>query len=114
MSTILKDDAFESVRSLVESDAEHSSKYVEAKDTPSGKRAACVAGIIDQLVEADGAPLPYALLLENVGMEDQPAQMMPALHALELTGVVTRYSYVEDGKTKARIAYSLNEEVEVK
>lgn len=88
-------------------------QFVKSEDELKGKRAECVSGIIEMLVEAEGDPVAYAELLEEVGMQDQPAQMMPAMHALELVGAVDRYTYTESGKTKARVAYALREGVEV-
>lgn len=87
--------------------------FVKDEKELTGKRANCVAGIIRQLVEAEGKPVAYADLLAEVEMADQPAQMMPAMHALELVGAVERYTYVEPGKKKPRIAYALREGVEV-
>lgn len=87
--------------------------FVKDEKELTGKRANCVAGIIRQLVEAEGEPVAYADLLDEVEMGDQPAQMMPAMHALELVGAVQRYSYVESGKKKPRIGYALKEGVEI-
>lgn len=94
---------------LVERELEENDKrsYVEAEDELQGKRAAAVAGIIDMLVEAEGAAIPFGTLLQGVGMDSQPAQMTPAMHALELTGVIRRFTYVETGATKPRSAYAL-------
>lgn len=88
-------------------------KFVKSEQELKGKRAECVSRIIEQLVEAKGEPVEYAELLAEVDMSDQPAQMMPAMHALELVGAVERYTYTEPGRTKPRIAYALREGVEV-
>lgn len=87
--------------------------FVKAESELKGKRADCVSRIIEQLVEAEGEPVAYVDLLTEVEMADQPAQMMPAMHALELVGAVERYTYVEPGKTKSRLAYALKKGVEV-
>jgi hypothetical protein len=87
--------------------------FVKDEKELNGKRANCVAGIIEQLIEADGQPVAYAELLESVEMADQPAQMMPAMNALELVGAIERYTYVEPGKKKPRLAFALRGEVEV-
>lgn len=88
-------------------------QFVQSEDELKGKRAECVSGIIEGLVAADGDPIPYAELLEAVGMSDQPAQMMPAMVALELVGAIIRYTYTEIGKTKSRLAFALSEDVEI-
>lgn len=87
--------------------------FVKDEKELTGKRANCVAGIIRQLVEAEGKPVAYAELLSEVEMGDQPAQMMPAMHSLELVGAIIRYTYVEPGKKKPRLAYALSPDVEV-
>lgn len=89
-------------------------KFVKDKKELGGKRATCVSQIIRQLVEAEGEPVAYADLLAEIGMTDQPAQMSPAMYALELVGVIDRHIYVEPGKKKSRIAYALCKGVKVK
>lgn len=88
--------------------------FVLAEDDPSGKRAQCVAGMIKLLVDADGEPIPWTELCDEVGMEHH-GQLMPAMHALELVGAVDRYTYVDgDGKgTRAKVAFALADGVGV-
>lgn len=87
--------------------------YVEAKDDPAGKRAACVAGMIALLIDAEGDPVPWTDMCDEVGMEHH-GQLMPAMHALELVGAVVRHTYVEETGTRAKVAYALAPDVEVK
>lgn len=89
------------------------SQFVKAKDDPRGKRAQCVAGMIQQLIDAEGAPVPWDRMNDEVGM-DHHGQLMPAFHALEMVGAVERYTYAEAGSTKARVAFALHPDVEVK
>lgn len=87
-------------------------QFVLAEDDPTGKRAACVAGMINMLVEADGEPIPWTEMCDEVGMEHH-GQLMPAMHALELVGAVDRYTYVEETGTRAKTAYALADGVGV-
>lgn len=81
--------------------------FIGAEDELKGKRAAIVAQMIEQLVEAGpGEPLTWEELTDGI---EHSAQYTPAMHALEMVGVIERYSYVEPGKTKPRVAYALLE-----
>jgi hypothetical protein len=86
--------------------------FVAATDEPTGKRAACVAGMIKMLCEADGEPIPWTEMCDEVGMEHH-GQLMPAMHALELVGAVERYTFAEDTGTRAKVAYALADGVVV-
>lgn len=95
----------ENVRDFISDDHR---EYVAAEDEPRGKRAAAVANIIDQLVEAEGHPMPTRELLANA--EADVSQMGPALLALELTGIVRRFTFVDKTGTKSQTAYALIEQ----
>jgi hypothetical protein len=89
---------------------------VKADDELHGKRPAEIAGIIKQLIEEGaGEPVPWVDLCAGVGIKESArrASMMLAMHALELCGIVERYSYVEEGETRSRPAYALSEHVEI-
>lgn len=86
--------------------------FTEASDELRGKRAACVAGIIKQLCESEGEPIPWSELCDNVGM-DHHGQLMPAMHALELCGVVDRFVYTEGAGTRGKPAFALAEGVTI-
>lgn len=86
--------------------------FIEASDELRGKRASCVAGILKQLVDADGDPIAWSDLCDNVGM-DHHGQLMPAMHALEMVGAVRRFEYVDGEGTRSKPAFAINEDVEV-
>ncbi len=88
------------------------STYVKAQDELRGKRAASVASMIEQLVEAEGEPVTWSDLNDVAGM-DHHGQLMPAMIALELIGAVERFEYTDDGGTRAKPAFALAEHVEV-
>jgi hypothetical protein len=85
--------------------------FVKAQDELRGKRAACVANMIEQLAEADGEPIAWADMCDEAGM-DHHGQLMPAMHALELVGAIDRYEY-SDGGTRSKPAFALADGVEV-
>lgn len=87
-------------------------EYTKSETVPTGKRAECVAGMIKILVENAPDPTPWSDMCDDVGMEHH-GQLMPAMHALELCGVVERYTYVEPGATRNKPAFVLAEGVEV-
>ena len=64
--------------------------------------------MIKILVEAEGEPVAWSEMCDEVGMEHH-GQLMPAMHALELVGAVERYSYVEDGATRSKPAFAIAE-----
>lgn len=84
--------------------------FVAAEDELKGKRAAVVARFIELLVEAEGEPVTFAELTQGV---EHPHQYTPALHALELVGVVDRWEYSTPGRSKVQHAWSLAEHIEV-
>lgn len=84
--------------------------FVEATDELKGKRAAVVAKMVQQLVDADGEPVTWDELCNGV---EHPHQYTPALHALELVGAVERWDFVEAGHRGSKTAYTLSDGVEV-
>lgn len=88
---------------------------VKATDELHGKRPAEIAGIIKQLVEEQGEPVPWTDLCAGVGITESArrASMLLSMHALELVGVVERYTYVEQGETRPRPAYAIASHIEV-
>lgn len=89
--------------------------FVRAKEPPSGKRAAKLAGIIEQIVEADGDAVPFEEACANVDVTvpQHRANLLVGMHALELAGVVDKYTYVEQGSTRSKPAYALADGVAV-
>lgn len=88
---------------------------VKVTEELHGKRPAEIAGIIEQLIDAKGEPVPWVELCEGVGITESArrASMMLSMHSLELVGAVERYEYVETGETRPRPAYALNGKVKV-
>lgn len=85
--------------------------FVAAEEPLKGKRAAIVAQMIQQIVDAgvDGE-VTWDELIKGV---EHPHQYTPALHALELVGAIRRWDYSEEGSRGTKHAYSLAEGVEV-
>lgn len=81
----------------------------------AGKRAAVIANLIQQLVEAKGEPIPWSEMCEEAGIEGSTprATFMLAMHSLELVGAVDRWEYVEHGEIKPRPAFALAAKVKV-
>lgn len=70
-----------------------------------GKRAAVVARMVEQLVEANGEPVTWDELINGV---EHPHQYTPALIALELVGAIQRWDFIKPGSSKHSTAYALN------
>lgn len=89
--------------------------FVRAEDKPSGKRAAKLAGVIEQIVDADGDAVSFEEACANVGVTvaQHRANLLVGIHALEIAGVVDRYTYVERGSTRSKPAYALADGVAV-
>lgn len=89
--------------------------FVKASDAPSGKRAAKLGGIIEQIVDADGDAVPFeeACAAVDITVPQHRANLLVAMHALEIFGVVDRYTYVERGSTRAKPAYALADGVAI-
>lgn len=85
--------------------------FTEAKEPLKGKRAGVVALWVQKIVEAgvDGV-VTWEELIDGV---EHPHQYTPALHALEMVGAITRWSYSETGSRGTKVAYSLNDRVTV-
>lgn len=83
--------------------------FVRAEDPPSGKRAAKLAGVIKQIVEADGDAVSFEEACANVDVTvaQHRANLLVGMHALELAGVVDKYTYVDRGSTRPKPAYAL-------
>lgn len=84
------------------------SNYVQSTDELKGKPAARVADVLEQLIDARGEPVEWEVLCVGAGIE-YPAQMLPAMHALELVGAVVRFETVG----KRELAYALADEVTI-
>jgi hypothetical protein len=84
--------------------------FVEATEPLKGKRAAVVARMIEQIVQADGECVTWDELINGV---EHPHQYTPALHALELVGAIERWEFSEPGHRKKQVAYSLHANVTV-
>lgn len=85
-------------------------EFVRARNELRGKRAACVAGIIRQLL--DGEIHKWTDLCDAVGM-DHHGQLMPAMHALEMVGAVERYVYTDGEGTRGKPAFQIAEGIEL-
>ena len=84
--------------------------FTAASEALKGKRAAIVARMIEQIIEAEGDVVTWDELIKGV---EHPHQYTPALHALELVGAIERWEYMEPGKKKRSVAYSLHSDVSV-
>ncbi len=80
--------------------------FVPAQGPPNGSRTRAVTAILERIVEAAGNPVPYEDTCVELGIK-YPADILPAMTALEITGTVKRYTYAETGSTRKRNAYSL-------
>lgn len=87
-------------------------QFVKATEELRGKRAACVAGIIRTLIDAEGEVIKWADLCDAVGMYHH-GQLMPAMHALELVGAVERYAYTDGEGTRGKPAFAIAEGIEL-
>lgn len=85
-----------------------SSKFVESKESPTGKKASQVASLMDALVKAKGEPQEFEAMCAEVGIK-YPGDIQPAMHALEIAGAVKRFTYVESGSTRKKVAYAIVE-----
>lgn len=85
-----------------------SSKFVEAKEAPTGKKANQVASLMDALVKSKGEPREFEEVCSEVGIK-YPGDIQPAMHALEIAGAIKRFTYVESGSTRKRVAYAIVE-----
>jgi hypothetical protein len=80
------------------------------KDTSkdSNKKYGQVVDMIN-LLRKSPDPIPFATLCEKVGAK-YPQDIQAAMFALEITGTIDRYSYVEEGSTRSRTAYKWSQE----
>jgi hypothetical protein len=56
------------------------------------------------LMQKSDTPIAFQELCDKVGAK-YPQDVQAAMFALESVGIIDRYSYVEDGSTRSRIAY---------
>lgn len=84
--------------------------FIAAQEALKGKRAAVVARMIEQIVEAEGEVVTWEELTNGI---EHPHQYTPALHALELVGAIERWEFIEPGHKKKSQAYSLHSDVNV-
>lgn len=81
-------------------------KYVKAEGT-QGKKFAQVAVMVEELRKAK-EPVAFRTLCEHAGVKyDQDVQA--AFFALEIVGVVDRYTFVGESSTRKQSAYALTE-----
>lgn len=80
-----------------------SSKFVKQDKPDTGKKFEQVTKMLDILSKSDEV-IPFERLCVQVGAK-YPQDVQAAMYSLELTGLVDRYTYVEDGSTRPRIAY---------
>lgn len=78
-------------------------KFVKADKPDTGKKFAQVTKMLDTIRKSDD-PVPFDDLCKTAGAK-YPQDVQAAMFALELTGLVDRYTYVEDGSTRAHVAY---------
>lgn len=84
-----------------------SSDYVRQEAPPNGSRTRAVMALMDLIAEAGGEPVKFEEACEQLEIK-YPADIQPAMTALEVAGSIVRYTYVEKGSTKKRHAYALN------
>jgi len=79
-------------------------EFVKADKPDTGKKFNQVTQMLDLLRKSPDTPIPFEALCKDAGAT-YPQDVQAAMFALEVTGLVDRYTYVEDGSTRARIAY---------
>ena len=85
-------------------------KFVR-QDEKKGKKYNQVAAMLQALKDAAGDPVPFEEMCEAAGAK-YPQDVQAAFFALELAGIVDRYSYVEQGSTRSHVAYALAKDEE--
>lgn len=78
-------------------------QFVKADKPDTGKKFNQVTKMLDILRKA-GEPVPFDTLCKNAGAK-YPQDVQAAMFSLELTGLVDRYMYVEEGSTRPHVAY---------
>lgn len=79
-------------------------KFVKADKPDKGKKFEQVTKMLDVLRKDPSEPIPFDKLCSMAGAK-YPQDVQAAMFSLELTGLVDRYTYVEDGSTRSHVAY---------
>lgn len=87
-------------------------KFVQSTRELSGRPAQRVADVLEQLIDAEGEPIEWEILCAGADIE-YPAQMMPAMYALELVGAVVRFDCIDESTLRTTLAFALADEVTI-
>lgn len=82
------------------------SQFDEVTNPPSGKKASQVADLLKALVEAKGKPRSYEEMCKELGIK-YPGDLQPAMHSLEFVGAVARFTCMEEGSKRKKVAYAI-------
>jgi len=80
-------------------------KFVKATKPDTGKKFDQVAKMVKAL-QGSKDPVPFEQLCKDAGAK-YPQDVQAAMFALEAIGVVTRYTFTDNGSTRAKVAYSI-------
>jgi len=78
-------------------------EFTQDKTKQSGTKYDQVVKMIDTLRKSDD-PIGFTDLCNKVGAK-YPQDVQAAMFALESVGIITRWTYAEEGSTRSRIAY---------
>lgn len=81
-----------------------SGHFAPVDKLPAGSRTEKLLKVLEFIGNGDG-PVKYEEACEEAGVQ-YPADLMPAMTALEVAGVLKRYTYVESGGTRSKNAYA--------
>lgn len=82
-----------------------SHEFVKADKPDKGKKFSQVTKMLDIVRKAGGEPVPFDQVCKDAGAK-YPQDVQAAMFALELTGLVDRYTYAEEGSTRTHVAYA--------
>jgi hypothetical protein len=80
-------------------------EFVKQDKPDTGKKFQQVTKMLDIVRKANGDPVAFDQVCKDAGAK-YPQDVQAAMFALELTGLVDRYTYVEDGSTRSHVAYA--------
>lgn len=83
-------------------------EYAKDNTKDTGKKFEQTVKMIDALRKS-ADPIAFQTLCDKVGAK-YPQDIQAAMFALETVGIIERYTYVEEGSTRSRIAYKWAQE----
>lgn len=79
-------------------------EFVKADKPDTGKKFTQVTKMLAYLSNNPDEPIPFDKICSQADAK-YPQDVQAAMFALELTGLVDRYTYVESGSTRSHVAY---------